>query len=58
VVHAVRSTEPTETLEQLQRMYAEAPGGGWLPTGYAGTFAEEREVDGPDDRNVIEGDQQ
>lgn len=54
-IHAVRSTAPTETPEQLQRMYAEAPGGGWLPTGYANTCAEEWEVDGPDDRNVIEG---
>jgi hypothetical protein len=52
-IHAVRSTEPTETPEQLRRMYAERqPAGGNLPGGYQHTHVEEWEVDGAESRNA------
>lgn len=51
-IHAVRSTKPTQTPEELRRMYAERPEGGGLGTGYQYTHVEEWEVDGAESRNT------
>lgn len=50
-IHAVRSTEPVETPEDLRRKYVEHPRM-MMPTGYQRTYAEEWEVDGAESRNA------
>lgn len=42
-IHAVRSTEPTETPTELRRLYVDVDGK-MTPTGYQHTTAEEWEV--------------